>query len=156
MNRHLNRLSTGLVRAGLATTLLTIVAAFTPGEAEASIVCGPGGSPCYSNPWDCDTLRSPPSTISSGWSCKDKLVVNPRSRALIIRERDGRAAILANGERIYILSDAVVARFTRSRPSAEEFARLVLADRGSVSDQSLQAVSRELGIPIASRPRERR
>jgi hypothetical protein len=87
--------------------------------------------------------------LPPGWTCSARVVTNPQPGDMIVRERGGRAVALVNRERIYILSDTLEAQLNQDKPSAERFARLVLRDRGSVSEESLRQVSRDLGIPIA-------
>lgn len=130
--------------------LFVLLTAFAmPREAEArSVACDPQGN-CYSSIWDCATLQSPPSTIPKGWTCTDKLVVNPRQPNYMRRDRNGQIVITANGKPIVILSDALDTRMKRQKPAAAEFARLVRADRGLVSEQSLNQVRKHFGIAAA-------
>ena len=146
MHRKLSGLSIVLIRAGLVAALVTIGAAFKPHEAEAaySIVCAPAPRGCFTTSIPCSEVTRP-----STWSCDRHALVNPHDPDTIIHEASGRALVVLKGKRIYILSDALEAQFARKRPSAEEFARLVLQDRGSVSEASLARVSKDYGIPIA-------
>lgn len=130
--------------------LFVLLTAFaTPREAEArSVACDPQGH-CYSSIWDCATLQSPPSTIPKGWTCTDKFVVNPKQPNFMRRDRNGSIVVTANGKPIVILSDALDARIKRQKPAAAEFSRLVRADLGPVSEQSLNQVRKHFGIPVA-------
>lgn len=153
MNAHLHSLSRTLMKAGLAATVFAIGAALMPSEvAAASKVCAPDNRGCYYTRVACAQVEIPAS-----WTCeKYGRLLRPQSGDVLVREADGRAVVSVGGRRAYILSDALETRLSRARPSPDEFARMVLADRSPVSVDALRMVSEELGIPVARTPARKR
>jgi hypothetical protein len=153
MNVRLHQFFKSLVHTGFVATLLVIGVAITPSEAKAlSKVCAPDNRGCFYTQKDCKKVEIP-----AKWTCKKVLrLVKPQTGDFIVRESDGRAVASLDGQRVFILSDNLELELSRTAKNAEEFARLVLADRGAVSEVALRKVSTELGVPIAkASPRSR-
>lgn len=153
MNTRLHRFFKPLVHTGFLATLLVIGVAVTPGEAKAlSKVCAPDNRGCFYTKVACSKVEVPKT-----WTCKNALrIVKPQNGDLIVRESGGRAVASLDGQRIFILSDNLEMQLSGTAKNADEFARLVLADRGAVSEDALRRVSTELGVPIAkASPRSR-
>ncbi|MBA4072193.1 MAG: hypothetical protein C0497_10215 [Gemmatimonas sp.] len=153
MNTRLHQFFKSLVHTGFLATLLVIGVAVTPREAKAlSKVCAPDNRGCFYTRVDCSKVDIPKT-----WSCKKALrVAKPQKGDLLLRESGGRAAASVDGQRVFILSDHLEMQLSGTGKNADEFARLVLADRGAVSEDALRKMSTELGIPIAkASPRSR-
>ena len=126
----------------LPLSLALCALALSPSKAHASRVCAPDNRGCFGTTEKCSKIELLP-----GWTCA-RIIVTPPSDYLV-REANGRAAAVVDGKKIYFLSDALETQFARKKPTAEEFAKLVFADHGSVGGESLLRLSKELGLRIA-------
>ena len=124
-------------------SLAIFIMALMPLEAQASLVCAPDGRGCYHTRVKCKDIDLVPR-----WTCTGKIAFNPQIGDRLDREADGRVAAVVNGKKIFMLSDALEAQLIRNRPSADEFVRLVSIDRGSVSEESILRLSKELDEPL--------
>ena len=146
MNERLHQCFKSLVRTGFLAALLVIGVAVTPSVAKAmSKVCAPDNRGCFYTRLECSKVDIPKT-----WACTGVLrLAKPQKGDRLVRESDGRAVASLNGQRAFILSDNLEKQLSGRAKNADEFARLVLADRGAVSEDALQKVSMELGVPIA-------
>lgn len=146
MKEHLRRFSKSLVHAGFLVTLVVIGVAVTPSEAKAaSKVCAPDNRGCFYTRLPCSKVDIPKT-----WTCTKygSILAKPQNGDVIVRDSDGRAVASVGGQRVFILSDNLEMQLSGTTKKADEFARLVLADRGAVSEDALKKVSAELGVPI--------
>ena len=147
MCRNQNWFTTRLVRAGFVAVSLTFGLWLTLSEAHASKVCAPDGRGCYYTREKCGNIDIP-----ARWTCSAILAVDPKAGDRLVHEKDGRAVVMVKDKKIYIISDALESQFALKKPTADEFARQVLEDRGAVSDETIQRLSKELGLRVVKDP----
>lgn len=142
MQQHVNQRSATFVRTAVMATLVVMALAITPRQARASRVCAPDGRGCFGTTLTCDKVGE----LLPGWTCRRAR--HPSAGDHIGFESNGRPVIIQDGKPTYILSDVLSEKLGNKKLTADGFARLVFADRGSVSKQTLKNLSKEYGIPI--------
>lgn len=145
MKEQLRPFSKSLRHAGFLVALTVIGVAVTPSEAQAaSKVCAPDNRGCYYTRWPCSKF-----TIPKTWTCtKYGRLAKPQTGDVVARQRNGRAVAWVGGQQVFILSDTLELLLSGASKEVFDFAQRVRDDRGAVSDDALNKVSAELGLPI--------
>lgn len=143
MTREFSGLSVNLFRTCFLAVVMATAMTLVPKQAHArALVCAPNGRGCFWSRLTCDKIDRPKT-----WTCTNKLVVSGR-KDHVFRENNGRAAVVVDGKKVYLLSDAFERQIMAGKVKGNAFADLVFKDNGPAAEETLQVLSKELNIPV--------
>lgn len=114
-----------------------------PRRAEArALICAPDNRGCFWTRLSCSQVEIPKT-----WNCTNKLVVNNK-KDHVLRENNGRVAVVINGGKSYVLSEALERQIVTGKVTGTSLASLVLKDSGPAAEETMQLLSKELSLPV--------